>query len=260
MKNALQSKKTCKFACSPKVSTCKIMLNSYLLAFAQLNDPQLQATAVVLPLSASLMSFLFLERVRSTGFRILAELHRLDGRLGGMDQDCRQDSDFLFFTRPFLFFVWCGPCGLSRSFPRWNYRSGSRQALPGDQIGSTSSLDALDRLLHTVRLNESFGDFGHVSLLSSRLVLPATGLILQIWINGMMLGRIRSLDRRTMPSPQGRKETLHAVRDVSGNPVDGTHLKFYGSRAPLRRHHARQNGKQPERDYFTGLTFPCCSP
>ena len=41
MKNATASKKTCKFTNNQKVSRCKIMLNSYLLAFAQLKDPRI---------------------------------------------------------------------------------------------------------------------------------------------------------------------------------------------------------------------------
>ena len=176
MKNATASKKTCKFTNNQKVSRCKIMLNSYLLAFAQLKDPR-----IIKPLLwSSLLSItsLILFLVLGTSavdwfFESLSE--NSTAWMGDWGEWIKTPPRFcfLFFTRPFLFFVWCGPCGYIRSFPRWNYRSGSRQALPGDQVTTTPSDDALDDLIHAVRSNKPLRDIDHVSFLSSRVVFPS---------------------------------------------------------------------------------------
>ena len=205
MKNALQSKKTCKFACSPKVSTCKIMLNSYLLAFAQLNDPRILKPLLWSSLLSitSLIVFLVLgTSAVDWFFESLSESST--AWMGDWGEWIKTAAKILifFFLLALSYFLF----GAVHAAYLGLFLDGIIDAVR-DKHYPEIKLDPPPPFMRSTVSSTRFVLTSlSVTLIMSPFYLlgwffPPTGLILQIWINGMMLGKeYAHLIEERMPS------------------------------------------------------------
>jgi uncharacterized protein involved in cysteine biosynthesis len=193
MKNAQASKKTCKFVYDQKISICKIMLNSYFLAFAQLRDPR-----ILKPLLwSSLLSIVSLVILLILGtnsvdwlFESLSESST--SWMGDWGEWIKTASKFLlcFFLLAIAYFflgsvhaAYLGLFldGIVDAVRDKNYPKIDLNSPPPIMRSTVSSIRFVFTSLS-------------VNFIASPLYLlgwffPPTGLILQIWINGWLLGK-----------------------------------------------------------------------
>jgi len=193
MKNASQSKKTCKFASNQKVSTCKIMLNSYLLAFAQLRDPRILKPLLWSSLLSIVSLIVFLVLGTSAVdwfFESLSESST--AWMGDWGEWIKAATKFLVFI--FLLAIAYFFFGAVHAAYLGLFLDGIVDAVrdkhyPEIELNPPppimrSTVSSTRFVLTSLSLNLIISPFYLLGWF-----FPPTGLILQIWINGLLLGK-----------------------------------------------------------------------